>query len=153
LICLIIIVDLLKIEQMESLEELINKILSKSEQLEENLKQESDLKNMTTKQLHCIELIHEMKNPTLSELAEGLKTTKPSTTVMIDRLEEHGFIRKIKSDSDRRSAHVHLTEKGDKAAHLHADLHKRFASLLTSDLTDSEKDILVVLLNKAIKSI
>ncbi len=43
---------------MYSIEELINIILSKSEQLEEIIKQESDLKNLTTKQLHCIEIIH-----------------------------------------------------------------------------------------------
>jgi DNA-binding MarR family transcriptional regulator len=72
---------------------------------------------------------------------------------MLNRLEEHGFLQKVKSDSDRRSAHVHLTEKGDKASHLHVDVHKRFAKLLTQQLTDSEKEILVVLLNKAIKSI
>ena len=34
---------------------------------------------------------------------------------MVDRLEEHDFIIKVKSDSDRRTAHVHLTEKGEKA--------------------------------------
>ena len=72
---------------------------------------------------------------------------------MLDRLEEHGFIRKVKSDNDRRSAHVHLTNKGDKAAHLHVDVHKQFAKLLTNKLTDSEKDILIVLLNKAIESL
>lgn len=138
---------------MYNIEELINIIIGKSEQLEENIKQESDLKDLTIKQLYCIDLIHEMENPTLSELAVKLQITKASTSVMLDRIEEHGFLYKVKSDSDRRSAHVHLTEKGDKAAHLHEDMHKRFAKLLTQHLTDSEKDILVVLLNKAIKSI
>lgn len=138
---------------MYSIEELINKILSKSEQLEEKIKYESDLKNLTVKQLHCIELIHEMKNPTLSELTIKLQIKKPSTSVMLDRLEENGFLIKVKSDEDRRSAHVHLTDKGDKAAHLHVDVHKQFANLLTKDLTESEIDILKVLLNKAVKSI
>lgn len=138
---------------MYSVEELINIILNKSEQLEESAKQKTDLKNLTAKQLHCIELIHTMENPTLSELTEKLEITKASTSVMLDRLEQHGFIRKVKSDNDRRSAHVHLTDKGDKAAHLHTDVHKQFAALLTKELTDSEKDILIVLLNKAIKSI
>ena len=138
---------------MHSIEELINIILSKSEHLEEIIKQETDLKDLTVKQLHCIELIHDMKNPTSSELTQKLRITKPSTSVMLDRLEEHGFVQKIQSDSDRRAAHVHLTTKGDKAAHLHVDMHKRFASLLTKDLTDSEKDILIVLLNKAIQTI
>ena len=138
---------------MHNLEELINIILSKSEQIEEIIKQESDLKGLTIKQLHCIELIHEMKNPTSSELSLKLQITKPSTTVMLDRLEEKGYVLKVKSDKDKRSAHVHLTDLGDKAAHLHIDLHKRFAKLLTKNLTDSEKDILIVLLNKAIQSI
>ena len=138
---------------MYSIEELINIILSKSEQIEESIKQETDLKDLTAKQLHCIELIHDMENPNSSELAKKLQITKPSTSVMLDRLEEHGFVRKIQSDSDRRAAHVHLTSKGDRASHLHADMHKRFANLLTMDLTDSEKDILIVLLNKAIQTI
>lgn len=138
---------------MYSIEELINIILSKSEQLEELAKQKTDLKNLTTRQLHCIELIHSMENPTLSELTKKMKITKASTSVMLDRLDQHGFIKKVKSDSDRRSAHVHLTERGDKAAHLHVNVHKQFAMHLTKELTDSEKDILVVLLNKAIKGI
>lgn len=138
---------------MHSIEDLINIILSKSEQLEEKIKQESDLKTLTIRQLHCIELIHELENPTLSELTEKLQITKPSTSVMLERLEENGYVRRVKSDSDKRSAHVHLTKKGDTAAHLHVDLHKKFAQLLTRDLTVSEKDILIVLLNKAVKSI
>lgn len=138
---------------MHSIEELINIILSKSEQLEEKIKQESDLRNLTIKQLHCIELIHEMKNPTLSELATKLEISKASASVMLDRLDDNGYLKKVTSDKDRRSAHVHLTNKGDKAAHLHIDLHLQFANLLTGDLTESEKDILIVLLNKAILSI
>jgi DNA-binding MarR family transcriptional regulator len=138
---------------MYTIEQLINIILCKSETIEEEIKLKSDLKNLTAKQLYCIELIHEMNNPTLSELALKLKTTKPSTTVMINRLEEHDYIIKVKSDSDRRTAHVHLTEKGGKAAELHTQVHAHFAKLLTKDLTDSETDILVVLFNKAIKTL
>ena len=138
---------------MHSIEGLVNIILSKSEQLEEKIKQESDLKNLTIKQLHCIELIHEMENPTLSELAKKLEISKASASAMLDRLDEHGFVKKVKSDNDRRSAHVHLSKKGDKAAHLHTDLHMQFAKQLTDGLTESEKEILLVLLNKAILSI
>lgn len=138
---------------MYNIEQLLNIILSKSETLEEEIKIKSDLKNLTAKQLYCIELIHKMNNPTLSELSIKLKTSKPSTTVMVYRIEEHGFLIKVKSDSDRRTAHVHLTEKGEKAAKLHAEIHAHFAKLLTRDLTNSETDILEVLLNKAIKTL
>lgn len=138
---------------MYNLEELIDIILNKSEQIEEQLKQKSDLVGLTNKQLHCIEIVHQNKNPNLTEISNKLKITKASASVMIDRLVENGFIVKVKSDNDRRSAHVHLTDKGDRASFLHTNLHKQFAQLLTSHLTDSERDILIVLLNKAIKSI
>ena len=136
-----------------NIEQLINIILHKSELLEEEIKQKSDLKNLTSKQLYCLELIYEMKNPALSELATGLSITKPSVTVMIDRLEDKDYIYKVKSDKDRRSAHVHLTEKGIEAAKLHTNVHNTFAKRLTKELTESEQSILKVLLNKAIKSV
>jgi DNA-binding MarR family transcriptional regulator len=93
-----------------------------------------------------------MKNPTLSELAQKLNITKPSASVMIDRLKDHGYLIKVKSDNDRRSAHVHLTDKGEKAAQVHTEVHEEIAKLLSKELTKSEKEILIVLLNKAIHS-
>ncbi|MBN1822212.1 MAG: MarR family transcriptional regulator [Prolixibacteraceae bacterium] len=135
------------------LEELIDIILSKSEQLEDELKKQSDLKDLTIKQLHCIQLIEQFHNPTLSELAKKLKITKPSTTSIIDKLDEKGYVKKVKSDIDRRSAHIHLTEKGEIASRLHTEVHTKFAKLLTKSLVDSEKEILIVLLNKAVKSL
>ena len=136
----------------KNLEQILNTILHTSEMLEEDMKQESDLKNLTTRQLNCIELVKNMKNPTLSELAQKLNITKPSTSVMLDRLKEHGYLIRVKSDNDRRSAHVHLTEKGEKAAQVHTEVHEQIAKLLSKELTKSEKEILIVLLNKAIQS-
>lgn len=136
----------------KNLEQILNVILHTSEMLEEDMKQESDLKNLTTRQLNCIELVKNMKNPTLSELAQKLNITKPSTSVMLDRLKEHGYLIRVKSDNDRRSAHVHLTDKGEKAAQVHTEVHEEIAKQLSKELTVSEKEILIVLLNKAIQS-
>ncbi|NQU86286.1 MAG: MarR family transcriptional regulator [Mariniphaga sp.] len=135
------------------LEELIDIILSKSEQLEDELKTQSDLRDLTIKQLLCIQLIEKFHNPTLTELSKKLKITKPSVTAIIEKLEYKGYIKKVKSDTDRRSAHVHLTNKGEKAGRLHTEVHNQFAKLLTQNLVNSEKEILIVLLNKAVNSL
>lgn len=135
-----------------TLEQVINLLLLKSEQLEVDLKKESEIEELSIKQLQCIELVIEFENPTLSELAERLKITKPSTTALIDKLESRGYLIKVKSDTDRRSAHVHLTTKGENAGQLHEKVHHAIAKQLSNNLTDSEKEILIVLLNKAIKS-
>jgi DNA-binding MarR family transcriptional regulator len=135
-----------------TLEQVINLLLSKSEQLEVDLKRESEIEELSIKQLQCIELIVELENPTLTELSERLKITKPSTTALIDKLESWGYVVKVKSDLDKRSAHVHLTEKGESAGKLHENVHHTIAKQLCGNLTDSEKEILIVLLNKAIQS-
>ena len=136
-----------------NLEQILNTILHSSEILEEEMKQESNLNNLTSRQLFCIELIKNMQNPSLTELAKKMDIAKASISVMIERLEKNNFIYKVTSDKDRRTAHVHLTKEGEKAATLHAKLHKRISELLTEEMTESEKEILIVLLNKSIKSL
>lgn len=130
---------------------LLSKLLKKSEQIEEEQKKNSSLSELTYRQLHCLELIDKLQNPTLTELAENLMITKPSTTAMIDKLAEKGYVRKVKSDTDRRSAHLHLTDHGEEAGALHEKVHIKFAKLLTKNLSDSEIDILNVLLKKALR--
>lgn len=136
-----------------NLEQILNAILHSNEILEEEMKQESNLINLTARQLYCIELVKNMKNPSLSELAERMSIAKASISVMIERLEKNKYIYKVTSDNDRRTAHVHLTEEGEKAASLHTELHKRISELLTEEMTESEKEILIVLLNKSLKSL
>ncbi len=137
----------------KNLEQILNTILHSSEILEEEMKQESNLKNLTPRQLYCIELVKNMQNPSLTELAKKMDIAKASISVMIERLEKNNFIYKVTSDNDRRTAHVHLTEEGEKAALLHTELHKRISELLTEEMTESEKEILIVLLNKSVKSL
>lgn len=136
-----------------TLEQILNTILHSSEILEEEMKRESNLKNLTSRQLFCLELVKTMQNPSMTELAERMNIAKASISVMIERLVKNQFIYKVTSDNDRRTAHVHLTEEGEKAASLHNELHKRISQMLTEDMTESEKEILIVLLNKSVKSL
>lgn len=140
-------------EMQRELDQILGIILHKSELIEEEMKQGSNLRNLTARQLYCIELIHQMQNPSLTELAEKMNITKASISVMADRLEKNKFIYRSSSDNDRRTAHVHLTKEGEMAASLHSELHKRIAELLTEEMTESEKEILIVLLNKSVISL
>ncbi len=136
-----------------NLEQILQTILHLSEILEEDMKQESNLKELTSRQLYCIELVNKLHNPSHTELAEKMNIAKASISVMIERLEKKGLIYKVTADGDRRTSHVHLTEEGEKAALLHTGLHKRIAQLLTDGMTESEREILIVLLNKSVNSL
>ncbi len=137
----------------EDLEKLISRLIHASEVLEEQLKMRSDLESLTPRQSRCTELIAELGNPTPSELAEQLGVTKPSISVMLEKMEVSNYLHKVRSDIDRRAAHVHLTERGEMAANLHRHLHRNISAILVNGLTELEKRDFSKLLNKAVASL
>ena len=137
----------------KDLYQIVSLIISKSEQIEEEARLDSDLCLLTMKQLGVIGMIKELENPTLSEIAKKMGVTRPSASALLDKLNEKEYIVKVKSDTDRRYTHIHLTQKGEAIFNMHEEIHKSFARKLTEKLTESEKDILLVLLNKTIESI
>jgi len=92
-------------------------------------------------------LIHENPGGSLARLAKALAVKAPNITVMVDRLEARGLIRRGQSDEDRRTQVLHTTRKG-------ADLVKRATeSIIAAEkavvqLTPGEYAMLVELLHK-----
>lgn len=56
--------------------------------------------------------IHGLDQPTLSELADHLKLSKPSVTVMVNKLLKEGFLSKVQDEKDKRVFHVKLSPLG-----------------------------------------
>lgn len=54
--------------------------------------------------------IHE--NITMKELAEKIHRSKPTVTVLVDKLVALGYVLKEKSDADSRVTYIRLTEQG-----------------------------------------
>ncbi|HYX07497.1 MAG TPA: MarR family transcriptional regulator [Bacteroidales bacterium] len=133
--------------------DIITLLIHKNEKMEDDLINSSDLNGITPKQLEVVDLIFRFHNPTITELSGFLGITKPSATVLIDRLCEKKLTKRIKSDTDRRSAHLHLTQEGEKIAMLHKDLHTTFAKKLMGNLNRNEIQSLSEMLEKALQGI
>lgn len=92
-------------------------------------------------------LIDENPGGSLSRLARALAVKAPNITVMVDRLEARGLIRRQQSAQDRRSQLLHTTRKG-------AELAKRATEAIIAaekavlQLTPGEYAMLVELLHK-----
>jgi len=117
-------------------------------QTEEAAKEKFDLTGLTLTQLHYLETINLLINPNLTELAANLKLTKPTVTVAIDKLIEKNYVFKVQSDEDRRSAHLHLTEKGKQINQIHELAHKTISDTICLKLNSDEQQLLIGLLNK-----
>ena len=133
---------------MKSLIEIVSKLSNLIGQTEEAAKEQFSLSNLTQIQMHYLETIHKLGNPNITELAISLKLTKPTVKVAVDKLIEREYIYKVPSDEDRRSAHIHLTEKGKLINHMHDYAHKRIAEEISRTLADEDLITLVRVLNK-----
>lgn len=133
---------------MEKLVESIAKLSREIGHMEEAAKEQFDFKELTLTQMNYLETISQMGNPNMTELAAELRLTKPTVKVAIDKLIEKDFIYRVKSDDDRRSAHLHLTVKGKLINHTHDFAHKQMAELITRKLDQTEVGLLGMLLDK-----
>ena len=135
---------------MNELTEIIAKLSSMIGQGEETAKEQFNLSSLTLTQMHYLETISELNNPNITELAASMKLSKPTVKVAVDKMIERDYVFKVKSDEDRRSAHLHLTEKGKLINQMHDYAHKRIAEYIQLKLNTEEEECLVRVLKKVL---
>jgi len=135
---------------MKNVIDIISKLTHMMGQMEETAKEQFNLAGLTYTQLHYMEALSMLGNPNITELAIYLKLTKPTVKVAIDKFIERDYVFKVLSDEDRRSSHLHLTEKGKLINQMHEYAHKRIAESIGRKLSKEELVIFVGLLNKVL---
>jgi len=135
-------------KHMKKLEEMIARLSGYIGRMEEEAKEQYNFKDLTITQMHYLETISELKNPNLTELAGSMNLTKPTVKVLIDKLIEKEFVFRIQSDADRRSTHLHLSEKGKLINEMHSYAHRRMVEDIQKKITPDEMSSLINLLEK-----
>jgi DNA-binding MarR family transcriptional regulator len=133
---------------MEKLVDIISKFSRIIGQMEETAKEQFNFKDLTLTQMSYLETIYQLHNPNMTELSVEMSLTKPTVKVAIDKLIEKDYIYRVQSDEDRRSAHLHLTEKGKHINLMHDEAHKRMAEMIGDNLEVAEIKQLEDLLGK-----
>ena len=67
---------------------------------------------LTSPQLLLMRSIKEMGNVTIRQLSVHTNMSPATATTILDRLERNGLAKRIRSTTDKRKVHAHLTEKG-----------------------------------------
>jgi len=130
------------------LEQAVARVSGLMAELESQAFQENGFSELSMRQMLYLEMIVRLGNPSFGELAEALGITRPSVTAIVNRLAEKGFVRKVQDDEDRRSFHIHLTEKGQQFSQIHARVHQHIARALVARLDQTETEQLIALLRK-----
>jgi DNA-binding MarR family transcriptional regulator len=70
---------------------------------------------LTASQVLLMQTIDTQGSATSSELASAISLSQATVTVILDRLEDRGFIQRQRSKTDKRKILITLTEQGQKA--------------------------------------
>lgn len=108
---------------------------------------------LSTAQMHTIEIVGHSVSLRMKELAGKMGVTTGTLTVMIDRLEEQGLLRRTPHETDRRSWLVELTEEGSALFDQHHQYHLRLTEEITAPLSSQEQEMFTVILEKIVSQI
>ena len=128
--------------------------------LEEELSKKSltlfdykDLSKISVNHIDYLDTIWILGRPTLSEIADKLGYTKPSVTIMVNKLIDEGFVKKVQSSEDKRVYYIEFTEKGEELIQFQIANYREFASNLEKVLTRNEVEKLNQILRKGLNAL
>lgn len=109
--------------------------------------EKAGLKGIVPSHGDVMKLLFEKGACNMSELARGVKRTKSTMTVLVDKLEKEGYVRKSIDPEDSRGVLVELTEKGRALEPVFDRISKGLNELVANRLTHEE----VIALNRLLQ--
>ena len=85
---------------------------------------------------------------TMKDIANCIHRTKPTVTVLVDKLEKLGYLKRAASDKDSRSTYVILTQKGEDFKATFDQISNNLNKMLNKNLSNKEVKLLEELLQK-----
>lgn len=85
---------------------------------------------------------------TMKDIANKIHRTKPTVTVLVNKLEKLGFVKREKSDKDNRITYIVPTQKALDFKPVFEKISTELNELLCKNLTEEESIILDNLLKK-----
>ena len=67
--------------------------------------------SLTTVETFCMEIIYALGKPTVAEFSRVANISSPNAAYKITNLVQKGYIRKVRSDVDKRECYLEVTDK------------------------------------------
>ena len=88
---------------------------------------------------------------TMKDIANCIHRTKPTVTVLVDKLEKLGYLKREASNEDNRSTNIVLTQKGEDFQTTFEKISKNLNEMLNKNLSPEESELMEKLLRKVLK--
>jgi DNA-binding MarR family transcriptional regulator len=112
----------------------------------ESLKQK-DIK-LSMSEVHVLEAVTKVDEPTMTNIAKKLGITVGSLTVSVNTLYQKGFLSRERDSEDRRKVVIGLLPKAEDVMEIHNDFHNDMVNSVFQDLKIEEDEILISSLEK-----
>ena len=117
-------------------------------ELESKAFEQEGFSDITMNQMHYLETVANLDDPTSANIAEKLGVSRPSVSTIVKILIDAGYLTKTRSEFDGRIYYLHLTPKGHRFNKLHDEVHSILARRIIKNLSQDEIESLAELLEK-----
>lgn len=97
-------------------------------------------------------ILYEKDGISQEELAAQLLIDKGTTARAVDKLEKAGYVVRKKNPEDRRAYNIFLTDKANEIKPILFRLLGSWTDILIQDLSEQERELLYIVLEKMVKS-
>ena len=67
--------------------------------------------SLSATELFSVEIINSLGRPTIGQFAESINISLPGATYKVNSLEKKGYVRRVRSEIDRRESYLEITQK------------------------------------------
>lgn len=93
-------------------------------------------------------MLYKYEKLTMKDLAEKIHRTKPTVTVLVNKLEKLSYVKREKSSEDSRITYIKLTSKGEEFRSIFEKISEDLNKMLYKNLSEDDANILDSLLSK-----
>lgn len=136
--------------QQQLLIEFIDTLEATLKNLQQQVGSPSGFARLTIAQLQYVDAIHQLGEPTITEIAARLHITKASVTAGVNKLVSLGYAVKTPSGVDRRALQVSLTAAGQQMVAARDQALAEYSAFIDAALSNEEAAQLEAILAKLV---
>ena len=136
---------------MSAILSLISKIHEKGNRFIINELKNSGAEGLVPSHGDILVCLYKNSKMTMKDIANCIHRTKPTVTVLVDKLEKLGYLKREASVEDNRSTNIVLTQKGEDFKVIFEKISKELNKMLYKNLSPEESELIEKLLKKILK--
>ncbi len=102
-----------------------------------------EFKNITNNDMHIIEAVGIGQKKNMSSIAKAMSVTMGTLTISMNSLVKKGYVKRRRSERDRRVVLISLTEKGERAYRHHEEFHDQMIKSVIKNLNEEKQEVLI----------